>query len=174
MRKRLCETAICGFVQISQSSLEKLISYLDRSKLKITRSEVFNLDAEDFDLLTRKGAFPYEYIESVDKLNEISLSPRELFYSSLTDKIISDDDYQHATNVWRRFCIETLGDYSNLYLKTDMLLLADVFENFCDTCIESYGLDPTYYYTLPGYTWIYVLCCNTLVFDSNYSLTSIW
>ncbi|XP_018378038.1 PREDICTED: DNA polymerase-like, partial [Trachymyrmex cornetzi] len=135
------------------TSLEKLVSYLDKSKLKIIRSEFSNLDAEDFDLLTRKGVFPYEYIDSVDKLNETSLPPRELFYSSLTDEAASDDDYQHATNVWRRFCIETLGDYSDLYLKTDVLLLADVFENFRDTCIESYGLDPAYYYTLPGYTW---------------------
>ena len=77
--------------------------------------------------------FPYEYIDSVDKLNETSLSPRELFYSSLTDETVSDDDYQHATNVWRRFCIETLGDDSDLYLKTDVFLLADVFENFRDT-----------------------------------------
>ena len=76
-----------------------------------------------------------------------------MFYSSLTDETASDDDYQHATNVWQRFRIETLGDYSDLYLKTDVLLLADVFENFRDTCIDSYGLDPTYYYTLPGYTW---------------------
>jgi len=86
-----------------------------------------------FDLLTRKRVFPYEYIDSVDKLNETSLSPRELFYSSLTDETVSDDDYQHATNVWQRFCIETLGDYSDLYLKTDVFLLADVFENFRDT-----------------------------------------
>ncbi|KYN38165.1 hypothetical protein ALC56_07459 [Trachymyrmex septentrionalis] len=135
------------------TSLEKLVSYLDKSKLKIIRSEFSNLDAEDFDLLTRKGMFPYEYIDSVDKLNETSLPPRELFYSSLTDETASDDDYQHATNVRRRFCIGTLGDYSDLYIKTDVLLLVDVFENFRDTCIENYGLDPTYYYTLPGYTW---------------------
>ncbi|KYN28509.1 hypothetical protein ALC57_02071, partial [Trachymyrmex cornetzi] len=102
------------------TSLEKLVSYLDKSKLKILRSEFSNLDAEDFDLLTRKGVFPYEYIDSVDKLNETSLPSRELFYSSLTDETASDDDYQHATNVWRRFCVETLGDYSDLYLKTDV------------------------------------------------------
>ncbi|KYN13278.1 hypothetical protein ALC57_14541, partial [Trachymyrmex cornetzi] len=135
------------------TSLEKLVSYLDKSKLKIIRSEFSNLDAEDFDLLTRKGVFPYEFIDSVDKLNETSLPPRELFNSSLTDETASDDNYQHATNVWRRFCIETLGDYSDLYLKTDVLLLADIFENFRDTCIESYELDPAYYYILPGYTW---------------------
>ncbi|KAG5316943.1 MOS1T transposase, partial [Pseudoatta argentina] len=122
----------------------------ENSKLKIMRSEFSNLGADDFDLLTRKGVFPYEYVDSVDKLNETSLSSRELFYSSLTDETASDDDYQHATNVWQRFRIQILGD---LYLKTDVLLLADVFEKFRDTCIENYGLDPTYYYTLPGYTW---------------------
>ncbi|XP_018302107.1 uncharacterized protein, partial [Mycetomoellerius zeteki] len=134
------------------TSLEKLVSYLDKSKLTITRSEFRNLNTEDFDLLTRKGVFPYEYVNSVDKLDETSLPPRESFYSSLTDEVVSEDDYQHATNDLRRLCIETLGDYSDLYLKTDVLLLADVFENFRDTCIETYGLDPTYYY-LPGYTW---------------------
>jgi len=91
--------------------------------------------------------FPYEYIDSVDKLNETNLPPRELFYSSLTDETVSDDDYQHATNIWRRFCIETFGDYSDLYLKTDVLLLADVFENFRDTCIQSYGLDVLLHFT---------------------------
>ncbi|KYM95999.1 hypothetical protein ALC62_13348 [Cyphomyrmex costatus] len=135
------------------SSLEKLVSYLDKSKLNITRSIFFNLDEHKFAFLTRKGVFPYEYVNSFDKLNETSLPPREAFYSSLTDEDISVDDYQHATDVWRRFRINTLGDYSDLYLKTDVLLLADVFENFRDTCMESYGLDPAYYVTLPGYTW---------------------
>ena len=70
------------------TSLEKLVSYLDKSKLKITRSEFSNLDAEDFDLLTRKGVFPYEYVDSVDKLDETSLPSREMFYSSLTDETL--------------------------------------------------------------------------------------
>ncbi|KYM95309.1 DNA polymerase [Cyphomyrmex costatus] len=135
------------------SSLEKLVSYLDKSKLNITRSIFFNLDEQEFAFLTRKGVFPYEYVNSFDKLNETSLPPREAFYSSLTGEDISVDDYQHATDVWQRFRINTLGDYSDLYLKTDVLLLADVFENFRDTCMESYGLDPAYYVTLPSYTW---------------------
>ncbi|XP_011883858.1 PREDICTED: uncharacterized protein LOC105571001 [Vollenhovia emeryi] len=59
----------------------------------------------------------------------------------------------HALNVWKRFSIQTLGDYSDLYLKTDVLLLADIFQNFRDNSINSYGLDPAYYYTLPGFTW---------------------
>ena len=56
-------------------------------------------------------------------------------------------------NVWKQFSVQTLGEYSDLYLKTDVLLLADIFENFRDKCIESYGLDPVHYYTLPGFTW---------------------
>ncbi|KYQ47079.1 hypothetical protein ALC60_13906 [Trachymyrmex zeteki] len=122
------------------TSFEKLVSYLDKSKLTITRSEFRNLNTEDFDLLARKGAFPYEYVNSVDKLDETSLPPRESFYSSLTDEVVSEDDYQYATNIWRRFCIKTLGDYSDLYLKTDVLLLADVFENFRDDDVERFDV----------------------------------
>jgi len=57
----------------------------------------------------------------------------------------------HVVNVWR-FSIRTLGKYSDLYLKT-VLLCVDIFENFRDSCVASYGLNPVYYYTLPGFTW---------------------
>ncbi|KYM96987.1 hypothetical protein ALC62_12365 [Cyphomyrmex costatus] len=147
------------------SSLEKLVSYLDKSKLNITRSIFFNLNEQEFAFLTRKGVFPYEYVNSFDKLNETSLPPREAFYSSLIDEDISVDDYQHATDVWKRFRINTLGNYSDLYLKTDVLLLADVFENFRDTCMESYGLDPAYYVTLPSYTWDAMLKNTSVRFE---------
>ncbi|XP_071575611.1 uncharacterized protein [Temnothorax nylanderi] len=135
------------------ASIETLASYLDKYKLRITRSEYADLSTEDLDLLTRKGVFPYEYVDSVDKLRETELPPREVFYSSLTDETASESDYEHATRVWRRFRVRDLGEYSDLYLKTDVLLLADIFENFRDTCVASYGLDPAHYYTLPGYTW---------------------
>jgi len=81
------------------------------------------------------------------------LPSRESFYSSLMGDIISESDYAHAVNVWQRFSIRTLGEYSDLYLKTDVLLLADIFENFRDSCVASYGLDPAYYYTVLGFTW---------------------
>ncbi|XP_039312526.1 uncharacterized protein LOC120359374 [Solenopsis invicta] len=135
------------------SSLDKLASFLSKDKLCIMQREYSNLSTENFDLLTRKGVFPYEYVDCVEKLEESCLPPRELFYSSLTGDTVSESDYAHAVNVWQRFSIRSLGDYSDLYLKTDVLLLADIFENFRDSCIMSYGLDPAYYYTLPGFTW---------------------
>ncbi|XP_050454177.1 uncharacterized protein LOC126852925 [Cataglyphis hispanica] len=135
------------------ASLEKLASYLDKSELKIARSEFSNLDDADFELLTRKGVFPYEYVDDIDKLRETRLPPREAFRSSLTGDIVSGSDYERAIKVWERFRVRTLGEYSDLYLKTDVLLLADIFENFRDACMKSYGLDPAHYYTLPGYTW---------------------
>ena len=127
---------------------------------------MFNyLSFENFNLLTRKGVFPYEYVDSVDKLRETRLPPRELFFSSLTDETVSEADYAHAINVWNTFSISTLGDYSDLYLKTDVLLLADIFQNFRDTCIKSYGLDPAHYYTLPGYTWEAMLKHTGITFE---------
>ncbi|XP_070171333.1 uncharacterized protein [Polyergus mexicanus] len=135
------------------ASLEKLASYLDKSELRIARSEFSDLSDADFELLARKGVFPYEYVDDVDKLLETRLSPREAFHSSLTGDAISESDYARAISVWERFRVETLGNFSDLYLKTDVLLLADVFENFRDACMRSYNLDPAYYYTLPGYTW---------------------
>ena len=135
------------------ASLEKLASFLSKDKLKILRSNFSEISAENFDLLTRKGVFPYEYVDCVDKLQDTRLPSRESFYSSLTGDTVSESDYAHAVNVWQRFSIRTLGEYSDLYLKTDVLLLADIFENFRDSCVASYGLDPAYYYTLPGFTW---------------------
>ncbi|XP_072750087.1 uncharacterized protein [Anoplolepis gracilipes] len=147
------------------TSLNKLASFLSKDKLKILQSEYQNLRVEDFDLLTRKGVFPYEYIDCVDKLHDTCLPPRELFYSSLTGNTVSESDYAHAEIVWKRFSIRTLGEYSDLYLKIDVLLLADVFENFRDNCIKSYGLDPAHYYTLPGYTWDAMLKHTNIKFE---------
>ncbi|XP_070529802.1 uncharacterized protein [Cardiocondyla obscurior] len=135
------------------TSLEKLASFLSKDKLRVSRYEFSNLTNENFDLLTRKGVFPYEYVDSIEKLEDVCLPPRESFYSSLTDDTVSENDYAHAIDIWQRFSIQTLGEYSDLYLKTDVLLLADIFENFRDSCIVSYKLDPAYYYTLPGFTW---------------------
>ncbi|CAB0040505.1 unnamed protein product [Trichogramma brassicae] len=134
------------------SSLDKLASYL---KQQPTLRKIFGQDYDDaqIDLLTKKGVFPYEYISSLEKLQETALPPPERFYSSLTDSDISTKDYDDAKQVWDSFKISNLGEYSDLYLKTDVLLLVEVFENFRKTCHEAYELDPAHYFTLPGYSW---------------------
>ena len=108
---------------------------------------------DNIELLTRKGVYPYDYVSSLEKLTETQLPTKEQFYSKLNDEDISDDDYSHAINVWNTFKCQTIRDYHDLYLKTDVLLLADVFENFRKTCLKHYKLDPAHYYTSPGLAW---------------------
>ena len=132
-----------------QTSLANLVSNLSKEDFHNT-NHVFK---KNVDLLTRKGVYPYDYVSSLDKLSETQLPPKEEFYSQLYDEDISDDDYQHAINVWNTFNCKTIRDYHNLYLKSDVLLLADVFENFRKTCLKHYKLDPVHYYTSPGLAW---------------------
>ncbi|KAJ8671410.1 hypothetical protein QAD02_002669 [Eretmocerus hayati] len=97
--------------------------------------------------------FPYDWLSSIGKLNETSLPGRTDFYNALTESDVSVDDYIHAQKVWEYFnCVNVL-QYSNLYLKIDVLLLCDIFEKFRETCLESYELDPVHYFTLPGLSW---------------------
>ncbi|XP_043480291.1 uncharacterized protein LOC122509991 [Leptopilina heterotoma] len=88
-----------------------------------------------------------------EKLDKIGLPPKEKCYSTLNDSNVSDEDYAHAQNVWTEFDCQNLGDYVYLYMQTDILLLADIFENFRNQCLIAYGLDPAHYYTTPGLTW---------------------
>ena len=79
---------------------------------------------------TRKGVLPYEYFDSEERLLEKELPSKEQFYSTLNDSSISDDDYMHAQNAWSAFNCQSLGDHVKLYMKTDVLLSADISENF--------------------------------------------
>lgn len=131
------------------SSLDKLASYL--SELQIVEKEFTKeYTPAQIELLKRKGVFPYDYISSFDKLKEIKLPSQEDFYNDLNNSHISNDDYDHAKKVWEAFSIQSMGEYSDIYLKTDVLLLADVFEAYRSTDMKTYGLDPAHYYTTPG------------------------
>ena len=145
------------------SSLDKLVKNTPKKDLRITRQQYPNrcylsqsrrlLNDKKFDLVTRKGVYPYEYMDSFERFDETSLPPPSEFYSKLSNEHITDSAYKHAQEVWDTFDCRNIGDYHDLYLKTDVLLLADVFENFRKTAMATYGLDPAHYYTLPGYSW---------------------
>ena len=135
--------------QFMSSSLEKLVSNLPRESLKYT-SQRFK--GTKLDLMVRKGVYPYDYIDSFDKFNK-KLPMKEEFYSILNNEHISDEDYKHAQDVWNTFSLKNMGEYHDLYLQSDILLLADVFENFRKTCLEYYKLDPCHYFTSPGLSW---------------------
>ena len=112
-----------------------------------------NGDLNKFILLLQKGVYPYEYMESWEKFDEITLPPKEAFYSNLNLEDISDEGYAHAQKVRNFFEIKNCGEYHDLYLQIDTLLLAHVFENFRNKCLEIYGLDPTYFVSAPGLAW---------------------
>ena len=92
-------------------------------------------------MLLRKGVYPYEYMDRWEKFNETSIPDKEAFYSELNKEGISNADYAHSQKVWKVFLIKNLGEYHDLYVQSDILLLADVYENFKDKCIEIYELD---------------------------------
>ena len=112
-----------------------------------------NSDLNKVILLLRKGVYPYEYMDSWERFNETSLPSKEDFYSNLNREDIDDIDYRHGNNVFKGFKLENLGDYHDLYVQSDTLLLADVFENFRDMCIKVYELDPAHFVSLPGLAW---------------------
>ena len=129
--------------------LDKLAKNLDKKDFYSIKQE-FQYNVE---LLTKKGVYPYDYVNDLSKMTETQLPPKEEFYSKLNDEILSDEQYNHAKEVWSTFNCKTIRDYHDLYLKTDVLLLADVFEKFRNTCLEYYKLDPAYYYTIPHLAW---------------------
>jgi hypothetical protein len=90
-------------------------------------------------ILKQKGVFPYEYIDSMEKLNETCLPPKEKLFSTLTNEDISDEDYTRAQEMWKRFECKTLWEYSEVYLKTDIALLTDIFEDFRKMAKSTYA-----------------------------------
>ena len=122
-----------------RGSLDKLAKTLGKDQFLTLTSQMS--DYESLDLLKQKGVFPYEYMSDFSKLSATSLPPKELFYSQLNNSHISDKDYDHAKNVWETFGCKTMKDYHDLYLKTDVLLLADIMTEFRKVCKKVYGLD---------------------------------
>ena len=112
-----------------------------------------NNDLNKFILLLRKGVYPYEYMDSWERFNEKSLPSEKEFYSNLNMEDIDEIDYRHGNNVFTNLKLDNLGIYHDLYVKSETLLLADVFENFRDMCLKEHELDPAHFISLPGLAW---------------------
>ena len=137
-------------LKFMSSSLEALVNNLPKDAFK---NLIKYFTPKQAEILKQKGFYPYEYMDSEEKFNDTKLPPREAFYSKLSGKGITEKDYEHAGNVWISFKMKTFKEYHELYNITDVLLLADVFENFRDLCLKIYGLDPVYYFTAPQLAW---------------------
>ena len=133
------------------SSLGLLTNNLVKDGQKLSGFEDYS--EEQYELLIRKGVYPYEYMSSWDKFEETELPPRETFYGNLNMSDISDQDYSHAQNVWKGSGIRNMREYHDLYLKTNVILLSNVFEAFRSACLKHNGLDPAHFYTSPGGVW---------------------
>ena len=136
--------------QFMSSSLSNLVNNLPAEAFKHT-GQVFQ--GEQLSLMTKKGVYPYDYMNSFEKFEDSRLPKKEDFFSIMNNEHITDEEYQHAQNVWNEFGLSSMGEYHDLYLKSDILLLTDVFENFRKACQQYYGLDPAHYFTSPGLSW---------------------
>ena len=112
--------------------------------------EFGNEDLNEFVLLLKKGIYPYEYMDSWERFNETSLPDKEAFYSNLYMEDITDVNYKHVKKVFKNLMNKNLSEYHDLYVQTDTLLLADVFENFRNIYIKVYELDPAHFLSAPG------------------------
>ena len=133
------------------SSLDSLVNNLAKGGHEFWGFEKHN--SKQKELLIRKGVYLYEYMDSWNKFEEKRLTSIDEFYSKLNMSGISEKDHQHACEVWNEFDLKNMGDYHDLYLKTDVILLANIFESFRKVCLDNYGLDPAHFYTAPGLAW---------------------
>ena len=144
-------------LQFCKASLDSLAGNLKDKDFKHLLSE-FPIDK--LEILKRKDAYPYEWVDSYKKFIYPRLPPKECFYSSIDDRKrgrgdghISNEQYSHLKNVWNIFNFNTFRDFHNHYLKKDVLLLADVFEKFIFASLKYYNLDPCHYFSAPGLSW---------------------
>lgn len=134
-------------------SLAKLASYLPSNEFQISRRVWENLNDEEFEMVTQKNFYPYDYMDSPEKLCETNLPSIECFYNKLNDSNICQNDYEFAKKIWNAFKIKNMLEYTEIYLKSDVAILADIFESFRNQCMLNYELDPAHYFTTPGLSW---------------------
>ena len=137
-------------MQFMNSGLDSLVKNLSNNNFKYFSEE---FSGKFLELVKGKGVYPYEYMNSFKMFSEDKLPDKCEIFNSLKDGCINEKDYQSANNVWNEFNMKTMGDYHDLYLKIDVLLLADIFEKFIKTYLNYYGLDACHYFSSPGLSW---------------------
>ena len=151
------ETKDKNFKIVFKDSLKFMALSVEALVNNLSKDDFKNLEKyftpEQIKLLKQKGFYPYEYMDNIEKLKDPKPPPQKAFYSKLTGEGISNINYYHVLKVWRTFKMKNFKTYHEIYNKTDVLLLADVFEKFRDICLKNYGLDPVYYFTAPGLAW---------------------
>ena len=135
-------------MQFMNSSLGKLVKNVYDKNFKYLSEE---LSSKKLKFVKQKGVSPYEYLNSFKRFSEDELPDK--FFSSLKESGVNEKEYEKAVNVWKVFKIKNLGEYHDLNLKTDVLLLVDGFEKFVETCLNYYRLDPCHYFSSPGLSW---------------------
>ena len=150
-RTKEIELRFMDSLKFMSSSLDSLVNNLAGRGHRFWGFEEYS--EEQRKLLIRKGIYPYEYMDSWDKFSQPRLPSKDAFYSNLYMSGVGDSEYEHARNVWREFGIKNMGEYHDLYLRTDTIILANVFESFRSVCMENYGLDPAHFCTAPGLAW---------------------
>ena len=150
-------------MQFMNFSLHSLVKNLSDNDFKYLSEE---LSGKFLKQVKQKVVYPYEYMDSFKRFSENKLPDRYRFFSSLKDVCISDKDYLKASNIWNVFKMNTMGDCHDLYLKADVLLLADVVEKFTNTCLDYYGSDPCHYISSHGLIWDAMLKISEIKLDA--------
>ena len=148
-------------LQFLNASLNTIVSNLTKDGLDNLHHTKRHFKDEELHLVSRNGIFPYSWFDDEAKMVETRLIPRDKFFSNLTEEGVSEEDYSHAQTVWEKFGMTTLKEYHDLYLMTDVLLLADVVQQFRGLVKREYDLDPLHYYTAPGFSWDAMLKLTT-------------
>ena len=157
-----CKSNLCFVNAMNEKLIFKCI-YCEKDYAKEFNKELIERFANTYKfcdndlnkvlILLRKGVYPDEYMDGWDKFNERVLPGKDLFYSNLTLENISERDYAHANNVFKKFNIDNLGEYHDLYVRSDTLLLADIFENFRQSSLKNYELDRPHFVSFHGLAW---------------------
>ena len=124
-RTKEIELRFIDSFKFMSSRLDSLVNNLACGNYEFFGFEDYN--ESQYKLLIQKGTYPYEYMDDWDKFRETVLPPKEAFYSKLAMAGVNEEDFEHARRVWAEFGIDNLGEYHDLYLRTDVVLLANIF-----------------------------------------------